>query len=261
MATYAIYLLAALLLGIFTSISPCPMATNIAAISYIGRKVESPYRVLEAGLLYTLGRCALYFALAALLTTSALSLPAVDRFLQKYMHLVLGPILLVLGAFLLGMIRVAAGGAGVSEGMQRRIDAMGIWGALALGALFAVSFCPTSAALFFGLIALTMGLEARLVTTYLESVGIVLPSETPAGDVWILPLVYGIGTALPVIFMAILLAFSARSVGKAYTTISRVEWAARTLTGWVFVLVGAYFILLYVFEVPLRIRWPEWLGW
>ena len=126
--TYMLYILAALYLGLLTSISPCPLATNIAAISYVGRKVGSTRLVVNAGLLYTLGRCLLYLALAALLTTTALSIPVVSIFLQKYMHLVLGPIFLVLGMFLVGLITVSSGGTMMSEGMQKRVDAMGVWG-------------------------------------------------------------------------------------------------------------------------------------
>ena len=109
MVTYLLYLFAALYLGLVTSISPCPMATNIAAISYIGRKVENPRLVLNAGLLYTLGRCVLYIALAGLLTATALSIPAVSRFLQEYMYLLLGPILLLIGMFLVGLITTTIG--------------------------------------------------------------------------------------------------------------------------------------------------------
>ncbi|MGW8258007.1 MAG: hypothetical protein ACWGMZ_11015, partial [Thermoguttaceae bacterium] len=47
--------LSALWLGILTSISPCPLATNIAAISYIGRRVDSSKQVFLTGLVYTLG--------------------------------------------------------------------------------------------------------------------------------------------------------------------------------------------------------------
>jgi len=247
--TYLLYLVAALYLGILTSISPCPMATNIAAISYIGRKVESSRLVINAGLLYTLGRCLLYLGLAALLTTTALSIPAVSIFLQKYMHLLLGPIFLLLGMFLVGLITIASGGTMMGEGMQKRVDAMGIWGALLLGLLFAVSFCPTSAAWFFGLLALIMGSEAGAITGVLAKVGISLPTASlPAGTV-VLPFIYGIGTALPVLAMAFLLAYSAQAIGKAYNILSKVEWWARMTTGWVFVLLGVYFSLKYVFEV------------
>jgi len=250
MVTYLLYVAVALYLGLLTSISPCPLATNIAAISYIGRKVENPRLVIHAGLLYTLGRCVLYLVLAGLLTTTALSIPAVSLFLQKYMHLVLGPIFLLLGMFLVGLITVTAGGTMMSEGMQKRVDAMGIWGALLLGVLFAVSFCPTSATWFFGLLALIMGSEAGAITT---RVGVSLPTASIPGGTILLPLIYGIGTALPVIVVAFLLAYSAKSVGKAYNVLSKVEWWARMTTGWVFILIGAYFALTCVFEVPLRI--------
>jgi cytochrome c-type biogenesis protein len=134
--------------------------------------------VIHAGLLYTLGRCLLYLALAILLTTTALSIPAVSMFLQKYMHLLLGPIFLLLGMFLVGLITVSSGGTMMTEGMQKRVDSMGVWGALLLGILFALSFCPTSAAWFFGLLALTMGSEAGAITAVLEKVGIALPEAT-----------------------------------------------------------------------------------
>jgi cytochrome c biogenesis protein CcdA len=249
MGAYPIYILAALYLGVLTSISPCPLATNIAAISYIGRKVENSRLVINAGVLYTVGRCLLYLALATLLTTTALSIPAVSLFLQKYMHLVLGPVFLLLGMFLVGLITVTAGGSVISEGMQKRVDAMGIWGALLLGILFAVSFCPTSAAWFFGLLALTMGSEAGAITGVLARVGIALPEASLAGGSFVLPLIYGIGTALPVLVVAFLLAYSAEAVGKAYNVLSKVEWWARMITGWIFILVGVYFSLRYVFDV------------
>ncbi len=203
MAAYLIYVLAALYLGVLTSISPCPLATNIAAISYIGRKVENSRLVIHAGLLYTVGRCLLYLALATLLTTTALSIPAVSLFLQKYMHLVLAPVFLLLGMFLVGLITVTTGAALMSEGMQKRVDAMGIWGALLLGVLFAVSFCPTSAAWFFGLLALTMGSEAGAITSVLARIGITLPETSLAAGSVVLPLIYGIGTALPVLAVAL----------------------------------------------------------
>ena len=248
--TNVLYILAALYLGVLTSISPCPLATNIAAISYVGRKVGNTRLVVNAGLLYTLGRCVVYLALAALLTTTALSIPAVSIFLQKYMHLVLGPIFLLLGMFLVGLITVSGGGTMMSERMQARVDAMGIWGALLLGILFALSFCPTSAAWFFGLLALTMGSEAGAITGVLEKVGIALPQASLPGGSLVLPLVYGVGTALPVLVVAFLLAYSAKSVGKTYKVLSNVEWWARMITGWLFILVGIWFSLTYVFELP-----------
>lgn len=212
-------------LGVLTSISPCPLATNIAAISYIGRRVGSARQVFLSGILYTLGRTAAYVVLAAVLVGSVLSVPAVSVFLQKTMHMAVGPLLIVVGLFLLGWIEFSVGGGGVGESLQKRVDAMGIWGALLLGVVFALTFCPTSAMLFFGsLIPLALEANSRLA----------------------LPSAYGAGTAVPVLGFAVLLATSAQRVGKAYHLLGKIEWAARMLTGALFVLLGVYFSLKYV---------------
>ena len=65
----------------------------------------------------------------------------------------------------------------------------------------------------------------------------------------ILPLIYGIGTAVPVLLVAFLLAYSAKSLGKTYNILSKVEWWARMTTGWIFVFVGAWFSLKYTFMI------------
>mgnify|MGYP000412775045 CR=1 FL=1 len=251
MVAYFLYMGAALYLGLLTSISPCPLATNIAAISYVGRKVGSSRAVITAGLLYTLGRCLLYLGLAVFLAATAMSIPAVSLFLQKSMHLVLAPVFLLLGMFLVGLIVVASGGAAMPAGFQKRVDAMGVWGALPLGVLFALSFCPTSAAWFFGLVALMMGSEAGAITTVLAKIGIRLPDASLPGSTVVLPLVYGIGTAVPVILVAFLLAYSAQSVGKAYNVLGKIEWWARQITGWLFIALGVHFGLKYAFEVDV----------
>jgi cytochrome c biogenesis protein CcdA len=126
---------------------------------------------------------------------------------------------------------------------------MGIWGALLLGILFALSFCPTSAAWFFGLLALTMGSEAGVIAGVLDKIGIALPEASLPGGSFVLPLVYGIGTAMPVLIVAFLLAYSAQSVGKTYNILAKIEWWARMMTGWLFILVGVWFSFKYVFEL------------
>ena len=46
----------ALWLGLLTSISPCPLATNLAATAYLARRVESRRRAVTGAVAYTLGR-------------------------------------------------------------------------------------------------------------------------------------------------------------------------------------------------------------
>ena len=228
MGQFAVAVASALWLGILTSISPCPLAMNITAISYVGRRVDDPRRVLGAGLFYTAGRALTYTVLGALLVASLLAAPRLSHILQKYMNLALGPLLIIIGMVLLELISFSRRGGGVSDRMQRRVDRLGMWGALLLGIVFALSFCPVSAALFFGsLLALAVRHES----------GVILPA------------VYGIGTGLPVLVFAILIAFGANRMGKAYNNLAAFEFWARRITGAVFIAAGIYYSLTYIFGV------------
>ncbi|MCS7304269.1 MAG: aromatic aminobenezylarsenical efflux permease ArsG family transporter [Thermoguttaceae bacterium] len=249
MGAYGVALAAAVYLGLLTSISPCPLATNIAAISYVGRRVGSPGAVLWAGLLYTLGRAVVYLLLAVALTSMALSMSGLSLLLQKSVHLVLGPILILLGMLLLGLITSTGGGSLLGEKWQRRIDQMGLWGAFAMGVVFALSFCPTSAAWFFGLVALVLGSASGAAAVALEKIGLSFPETPLPAASLVLPLVYGVATAAPVVLMAALLAYAAHWVGKAYNMLGVVERVVRLATGWIFILLGLYFTFVYVFEI------------
>lgn len=217
-------------LGVLTSISPCPLATNIAAISYIGKQADRPRTVLLTGTMYTLGRTLTYVVLGALLVASLLSVPGLSNFLQHYMNKLLGPILILVGMFLLDLLRLPAlRGSGTSH-LCERLAQSGAWGAGLLGMLFALSFCPTSAALFFGsLIPLSIKWESAVT----------------------LPSLYGVGTALPVFVFAVLVAAGAKSVASAFQKLRAMEVWARRITGVVFVVVGIYLSAIYIFHAPI----------
>lgn len=213
-------------LGLLTAISPCPLATNVAAISFVGRRVESPGRVISAGLLYTFGRSLTYLVLGILLVTSMLSTPSLSHVLQKYMNMVLGPIMTLVGMVLLELISFNLSGRSLSEKMQKKVASSGIWGAALLGILFALSFCPISAALFFGsLLPMALKHESGLL----------------------LPAVYGVATGLPVLLFAVLIALGANKVGIAYNRIVTFEKWARRITGALFILIGIYYSLTNIF--------------
>lgn len=217
-------------LGLLTAISPCPLATNIAAISFIGRQVGNRRSVLGAGLLYTLGRTLTYVALGAVLAGGLLAVDEASRFLQKYMNEILGPVLIVLGMVLLGWI-----GSGVSlnlagQGVQAKAAKGGIVWAGLLGMLFALSFCPVSAGLFFaGLLPLSLKHGSRLL----------------------LPAVYGLGTALPVVFFAVLIAVSTEVVGKAFHRLTQIEKWVRLVAGALFILAGLYYTLTHIYGLSI----------
>jgi len=215
-------------LGILTSISPCPLATNIAAISFIGRRVGSPRLQFLSGVLYTGGRSLTYLVLGMLLVASLLSMSELSLLLQKYMNKLLGPILILVGMFLLELISFGAGGGGISDRFQKRAEAFGMWGAGLLGIIFALSFCPLSAALFFGSLI-------PLAVQYQSSVA--------------MPILYGIGTGLPVLIFAVIIAFGAQRLGKAFNILTAIEKWARRITGTIFILVGIYFCLVHIFHI------------
>ncbi|NMC44159.1 MAG: sulfite exporter TauE/SafE family protein [candidate division Zixibacteria bacterium] len=216
----------ALWLGILTSISPCPLATNIAAVSYISKQVDSSRRALWTGLLYVLGRLITYVAVGAVVTAGVLSIPGVSNFLQKYMNSLLGPILILAGLILLGWLPFNIPGFTASDKMTERASRSSLWGACVLGALFALSFCPVSAALFIGSPA-PLSVQRHL---YL-----------------LLPSLYGIGTRLPVLAFGIVIAVSTQSVAKLFRHLTEVERWVRVITALVFIVIGIYMIMRYVF--------------
>jgi cytochrome c-type biogenesis protein len=219
-------LMSALWLGILTSISPCPLATNIAAISFVSKKVTDSKRVFFAGLLYTFGRVIAYIILGAILVSSLLSAPTLSHFLQKYMNQFLGPVLILVGMVLLELISFNLSGFSLSQKFQDRVGKSGVWGAFPLGLLFAFSFCPTSAALFFGSL---------------------IPVALKAESTIIIPAVYGVGTGLPVLIFAVLVAFGAKSLSKSFNKIVAFELWARRITGVIFIGVGIYYCLVHIF--------------
>jgi cytochrome c biogenesis protein CcdA len=223
-------ILSAIWLGILTSISPCPLAANIAAVSYLGKQVENTRGVLLSGLFYTLGRMATYAAIGALIVGSVLAIPDVSNFLQKYMNKALGPVLIVAGMFLLGLISFSFGGGFGHERVKGIIEKNSITGSFLLGLVFALSFCPVSAALFFGAL---------------------VPLAVKQNSSLVLPLLYGAGTALPVIIFALFIEISADFAAKAFNKLTAVEIWFRRVTGIIFILVGVYFSLTFIFNLQI----------
>ncbi len=216
-------------LGILTSVSPCPLASNVAAISYLSREAAHPSRMLLAGLLYSIGRVITYVSLGVLITGSLLNIPEVAFFLQNRMNQFLGPVLILAGAILLEWIRLGSLGFAFSEKGVSWIKSLGSLGALILGLLFALSFCPVSAGLFFG-----------------SLIPLALQQNAPV----LLPLAYGLGTGLPVLAIALAIAFGVKGLSRIFQQASRLGSGLRNVTGWIFILVGFYYLFSYVF-IPL----------
>ncbi len=217
--------LTAFILGLLTALSPCPLATNIAAIGFIGKEVESRRRIFWRGLLYTLGRVVAYTLFGVVLISilqRGAGLFGVQKFFGKYGEWILAPALLLIGSFMLfgKKLRLPSFGfSGDGEKFARR----GGVGAFLLGVLFAMTFCPTSGVFYFGML-------------------IPMSATVPLG--YLLPVLFALATALPVLIVAWVLAFCAERIGSVYGKMQMLQRWMNVVVGILFIAIGVYYTVL-----------------
>ena len=216
----------AFILGLLTAVSPCPLATNITAIGFIGKDIENRHRIFINGLLYTLGRILTYtvlgFILIPILREGA-SMFAVQKTISKYGEILIAPLLIVIGIYMLDLIKLNIPKISVNgEYVKKRTK--GSWGALFLGILFSLAFCPSSGIFFFGML---------------------IPLSAAEAGGYLLPVVYAIATGLPVILVAWVLAYSVAGLGKFYNRIQSFEKWFRKIVAILFIAVGIYYAVMF----------------
>ena len=219
---------AAFLLGLLTALSPCPLATNIAAIGFIGKNIESRKVIFRNGILYTLGRTIAYTTLGTILITilkGGADLFGIQKFIARYGEVVIGPALLLIGLFMLFGEKISLPSLGF-KGNGERWAKHGGWGALLLGILFALAFCPTSGVLYFGML---------------------IPMSATATAGYLLPILFAIATALPVLVVAWVLAFSVQRIGEVYGRMQTVQKWLNIVVGILFLFVGVYYCYMVFF--------------
>lgn len=218
-------LLAAFALGLLTSISPCPLATNITATAYIAKTISSKNKVFLSGVLYTSGRMFSYTTLAALIYFGA-SKFQVAKLFQGNGEKFIGPVMIIIGLIMLDIIKLNFLSKGnLTARFSEKFKDKGLLGSFLLGVVFALAFCPYSGALFFAmLIPLTISSSAGLA----------------------LPVLFSIATGLPVIFFAFIIAFSMEKIGVYFKAITKVEKVMRVAAGITFLLAGLYYINIYL---------------
>ena len=214
-------LFSAFFLGLLTAISPCPMATNITAIGYIGKDIEVKRRVFYNGLIYTLGRSVSYFVLAFILFLGADQFK-ITSFFQLYGERFIGPVLILVGLFMLGLIKINFPGLTMFSKKLEENGKWNFWSVLLLGIIFALAFCPYSGVLYFGLL---------------------IPMSIGSAKGLILPVVYSVATGIPVIIVAWLLAFTLAGVGRFYNVLKVVEFWMRRVIAVLFIGVGIYYVV------------------
>ena len=215
--------LTAIILGLMTAISPCPLATNITAIGFISRDIENRKRVFINGLVYTLGRAISYTGLATILYFGANQMN-ISMLFQGWGEKLLGPLLIIIGLFMLGIIKIKFPGF---SSLTDKIGEKGkgsYWSSLLLGMIFALAFCPYSGVLYFAML---------------------IPITINSASGLYLPVLFAIATALPVIIFAWLLAFAVGNVGNLYNHIKTFELWFRRIVAVAFIVVGFYYTIIF----------------
>jgi len=215
-------LAAALWLGLLTSVSPCPLATNIAAVSFLARRMHSRRMAVAGAIAYALGRATVYIIIGLLVALGFAAAPALSRFLQTSLLPFVGPVLILVALVVLGWIRLPLDFGFANPRVANRLAALGLLGEFLLGMLFALTFCPVSAALFFGT---------------LLPLAIASPLPLPVFAL------FGLGTALPVGVIAVLIALGLASAAKLIAGIQHWQGRIRIATGGVILLVGLWLTL------------------
>lgn len=212
----------AFLLGLMTAISPCPLATNITAIGFISQDIQIRYRVFVNGLVYTLGRALSYTALA-LIIFLGVDQSSISSVFQQYGEKVIGPLLIVIGLFMLNVLKIKFPGMGKLTRHYQERGIRNYWEVLLLGVIFALAFCPYSGVLYFGML---------------------IPMTVSSASGLYLPIVFAIATGIPVIIFAWLIAYTVSGVGIFYNNLRVFEKWFRRIIAILFIGVGIYYILI-----------------
>ncbi|OFW57694.1 MAG: hypothetical protein A2W01_04010 [Candidatus Solincola sediminis] len=219
-------LLAALALGLITAVSPCPLATNIAAVAYISKSIEDRRQTALSGILYTAGRVFTYVILGLGLVYLGINVVNVSGFLRNSSVYYLGPLLILVALVMLDVIKLHIFRGGLASRLGQRLSGKGLLGSFLLGALFALSFCPYSAILFFGML-------------------IPLAISVPGGGIY-LTATYAVGTGLPVLVIALLIAFGVEQWAKHVEKVQKFERYMRIFAALVFMGVGIYYVVILI---------------
>lgn len=212
----------ALILGLLTAISPCPLATNITAIGFVSKDLENRHKVFYNGIIYTIGRAVSYTVLAFILYFGANQF-SISSVFQQYGEKIAGPLLIVIGIFMLGIIKLNILGISSLTSKFQNKQNHNYLDVFLIGVLFALAFCPYSGVLYFGML---------------------IPMTIQSTSGLMLPVVFAIATGIPVIIFAWLLAYTLSGVGRLYNQIQTFEKIFRKIIALTFIGVGVYYSII-----------------
>lgn len=214
-------ILTAFLLGLIVALHPCPLAANIAAMGYIARNAAEKHRVFINGLVYTAGRLIAYSLLGAVMLgvfRNSVDMESVGRWFTTWGETLLGPILIVVGLYFV-LDRVIHRHEHCPDVSARARRFHGTWGCFILGVILALSFCPESAIVYFGML---IPMSANSTTGYL------------------LPVVFAVATSVPAVILAWGVAYGINGMPAIRNKMHIIQKWMSTVVGIIFIAAGGY---------------------
>lgn len=224
-------LLSALLFGLMGALAPCQLSTNVAALAFVTRSENESRRTGWQVLAFVAGKVTVYALIGGLVVASSLRINQVSETVIPVVVLArraLGPLLIVVGLFMLGVLRLHVSvGANASRRLEQWVgEKHGLLPSYLLGVAFSFTFCPTLFMLFFGLT-------------------VPLAIASPAGVV--LPGVFAVGTVLPVLVLAGVVASGRVALTHSLKRIRRANALLQRFAAVVLIVVGLHELVLYWF--------------
>ena len=212
--------ISALLLGLLMAIAPCPLTINVTAMGYIGKDLSQPRKIFINGLFYTIGTITSYTGLALILYFGADQF-RISSVFQQNSEYIIGPLLLLIGLYMLGLFRIDLPGFSRLTGRFQNRKSFRAWDSFLIGLVFALAFCPYSGVLYFGML-----------------MPLVLTTSSP----W-LALLFSLAAGIPIVIFAWLLAFTVSGVGKLFNRLKAFEFWFRKAVAVLFIGIGIYSII------------------
>jgi cytochrome c-type biogenesis protein len=215
-------ILSAFILGLATAISPCPLATNITAIGYISKDFSDRKQVLIRGVIYIIGRAITYTSIGLIIFFGA-SQFSVSELIQQWGEKLLGPLLIIIGLFMIGLIKPNIFGNGTLIKKVQQLNQNRYTDVLLMGIVFALAFCPYSGVLYFGML---------------------MPLTLTNASGLYLPIVFAIATGIPALIFTWIVAYSASSVSTYFNRVKSFEKYFRKSVAILFIGIGIYYIFI-----------------
>ncbi|MBR1877942.1 MAG: sulfite exporter TauE/SafE family protein [Paludibacteraceae bacterium] len=218
----------ALLLGLLTILDPCTLMTSITAISYIDKEINNRRKVLTNGLMFVLGKLVTYVLLSVPFLLGAQT-DGIQHLLSRLGEPVLAAFMIICGVVLLfSGHHHHEHDHGISNMLQKAdSDSSWLW-SFVLGIFFAIAFCPHRLVYFLTMIDITLTL--------------------PGTWNWLMPVIFGLGTGLPIMLIAWLVSYSAVSIGKLTSRMGTFEKWFRHICAGLFIVLGVYLAIHCVME-------------